>query len=58
MAQIIALISLVWREAGPQIIKPTLKEKKEKSLCFDGFDIWIPDVMEEILLFRGLGYFL
>ena len=58
MAQIIALISLVWREAGPHIIKPTLNEKKEKSLCFDGFDIWIPDVMEEILLFRGLGYFL
>lgn len=29
-----------------------------KSLCLDGFDIRIPDVMEEILLFRVLGYFL
>lgn len=58
MAQIIALISLVWREAGLQIIKPKLKEKKMKSLCLDRFDIWIPDVMEEILLFRVLGYFL
>lgn len=38
------------------VIKPKLKEKNEFMPY--RFDIWIPDVMKEMLLLRLLGHFL